>query len=114
MDFINIGATPYGEECVQVGSDDYMKYAQIQCNIFQEQLERQFSNPPPRTWFSVKSFPHEFGSYLEVVCHFDDADEASMDWAYNVEGNGPEYWDPIAVAKLYKYSNIKGMEVNAR
>lgn len=50
--------------------------------------------------FIVKSFPHDFGSYYEVCAVFNDNDEASSSWAYNVEAHIPEYWDEIAKAEL--------------
>jgi hypothetical protein len=56
-------------------------------------LERTFGKPPRGACFGVKSFPHDFGSYYEVVIHFDDDYDEAADFAYEVERNLPETWE---------------------
>jgi hypothetical protein len=100
MDYLEIGPVPYDEECAQVGTDGYLSRARIECAVFLHQLERAFPNPPGCTYFRIKSNPHDFGSYLEVHVIFDEEDETSREYAFNVEGNTPVNWDEIAKKEL--------------
>lgn len=99
-DYINIGPSPCGEDCAQLGSDNYGERARRECNAFREQLRRQFGPEPGSARLAVKSFPHDFGSYYEVVCYYDDSDETGMDYAFRLESETPENWDDIARAEL--------------
>lgn len=46
MDFIDIGTTPYDEDCTQVSRDrDYLPRMKLEAKAYREQLERMF--PPP-------------------------------------------------------------------
>jgi hypothetical protein len=101
MDYLNIGSVPYGEECVQTGSDDYERLQRIECIVFKHQLERMF----PKGLFMIKTFPHDFGSYKEVVAYFDEnsnseVQKAAFDAAFETEANAPEYWDEQAKKEL--------------
>lgn len=101
MDFIEIGCTPSGEPCAQVGSDDYYERMKKETRAFKAQLERLF--PLPAGVFgrlAVKGFPHDFGTYHEVVAMFNEDDKASCEWAYSIEANMPEYWDETAKIAL--------------
>ncbi len=99
-DYISIGATPSDEECAQVGTPDYPEKSKAECRAFKHQLERTFRDCPDGTYFTVKSFPHDFGSYREVVVSYDDDDEESREFAYHVENNAPSTWDDIAKMQL--------------
>ena len=48
---------------------------------------------PVGAQLAIKSNPHDFGPYLEVVCHFDDQDEEAGAYAYKCESDGPRTWD---------------------
>jgi hypothetical protein len=43
--------------------------------------------------------PHDFGTYGEVVCEFNDSDEEGGDYAANIE-NGCDEWDEEAKKEL--------------
>lgn len=101
-DYITIGSSPAGEDCAQVGTDNYTEQARRECNAYREQLLRQFGKEPGSARLAVKSFPHDFGSYLEVVCYYDDRDEAAMEYAFRLESECPERWDDEARAALVK------------
>jgi len=68
--------------------------------VFLGQLHRQFGTSPGTARLGVKSFPHDFGTYHEVVCSFDDTDEIGMDFAYRLENECPESWDEQAKVEL--------------
>lgn len=57
------------------------------CRLFKEQLEEQF----PEGDFRVKSFQHDFGTYLEVVAYYDtDMDDDRMKVAFEAESDAYE------------------------
>lgn len=94
-DYISIGSTPCDEECAQVGDSDYRSKAINECKRFIE-LIRKVNGPEPELSTAIlltKSFPHDFGTYYEVVVQFDDEDEIGLDYALFVEGNSPQRWD---------------------
>ena len=95
-DHLTLGPTPCGEDCAQVGSDNYFERAKFECVVYREQLIRKFGNPPADARFIVKGFPHDFGTYYEVCILFNDDNQAEVDFAYNVESNLPENWDDAA------------------
>lgn len=101
-DYVNIGITPSGEDCVQVSkTENYLPAMRKQAERFKGLLEKAFP-PKGRGSLSVKSFPHDFGSYLEVVANFDDTDEEGQSWAFDLEGKVPETW-----AELEKLAGVK-------
>lgn len=101
-DYVNIGITPSGEDCVQVSkTENYMPAMRKQAERFKSLLEKAFP-PKGRGSLSIKSFPHDFGGYLEVVANFDDTDEESQKWAFDLEGSVPETW-----AELEKLAGVK-------
>lgn len=94
-DCIEIGSTPSGEDCAQIGAVkyDYWTQARIECRIYINYLRRLFGAEPAGARLRIKSCPHDFGTYYEVVCDFLDDDQTSMDYALKIESETPEYWD---------------------
>ena len=101
-DFIEIGPVPCDEECEQVGMPTYdATRARLECQCFIEQLRRQFGSEPEGARLRIKSNPHDFGNYLEVVYHFDDAHPDSVEYAFQCEGGEVwAYWDAESREKL--------------
>lgn len=89
QDYMELGPTPAAEPCAQVGSDNYDVDAREECGRYKNLLIERFGHPER---FGIKRFPHDFGSYYEVVVYFDDDDQESLDFAINVEHNIPENW----------------------
>lgn len=106
IDYLNIGSTPTGEDCAQVGTEDYQRISRIECNAFINQLRRELGNEPHGAFLISKSFPHDFGSYMEVICKYDDTDEEAIAYAFRAESEQPEYWDEEAKKEL-KEKGIK-------
>jgi hypothetical protein len=48
----------------------------------------------------VRTFPHDFGSYREVVVVFDSNDAKAAELALKAEGAAPEEWDDEAREEL--------------
>jgi hypothetical protein len=92
---IELGTTPIMEECVQVSDRfDYLKPMHREARMFKKQLEEQFKDSiPDGACFIIKKFPHDFGSYYDVCVSFDEDNEIATEFAYNLEGCEPEYWN---------------------
>lgn len=90
IDHLNIGCTPYDENCFPAGHPK----ARRECQIFLRQLQRQF----PGADLRVKGFPHDFGTYYEVCAFYNDKE--SMNLAFQVESESPGKWDEIAKAEM--------------
>jgi len=99
-DYLSLGPTPCGEDCQQIGPNFDCEKSNTELKAFKHQLERQFKNIPEGSRFGIKTFPHDFGSYSEVVVYFNDADDKSTDFAFHVESNTPEFWDEEAKQEL--------------
>lgn len=108
-DSLEIGTVPCGESCQQVGFDSYDPIrARAECRAYADQLWRMLEHEkgmsrdacPDSFSLVVRSNPHDFGDYLEVVAKFDSDDAGAIDLAYWLEGNLPERWDEGARAAL--------------
>lgn len=94
-DYISIGPAPVNESCVQVGTENYQSRARAECNRFIEVIRGVLGQEPEGAGLGIKSNPHDFGSYLEVVCHFDDDDDEARAYAYRCEGEAPSEWGDL-------------------
>jgi hypothetical protein len=92
-DYLEISTVPCGEKCAQVGTDNYRENVRKECRRYIKMLTKRFPYATSKNGFGIKWFPHDFGSYAEVVIYFDDQDEMSQAYAFHVEGNLPETWD---------------------
>lgn len=101
-DKLELGSSPSGEDCAQVGSDDYRSKASKELYQYKrmcsELINSQFSDL--KIDLRVKSFPHDFGSYYELCAYFDPDIEESVDQAFWLEDNAPQNWDDEAKTKL--------------
>jgi hypothetical protein len=98
-----IGSSPIDEDCAQVGSPDYSRKSRIELRAFINQLKRAFpelNNEDCPVRLSIKSFPHDFGTYHEVVANYNDDNEAGLELACKLEGNTPENWDEQAKEEI--------------
>jgi len=102
-EYLELGSTPVEETCAQVGEDNYINKAMQECRAYVKQLLRLH----PGLDFKVKSFPHDFGSYYEVVLYYNSTDIESVNRAYEVEASLPQYWDDAAKEELSKYDSAK-------
>ena len=91
--YIQLGPVPAEEECMQVG-DVGLPDLIREVRIFKDQLCRMF----PGHQFGVKTFPHDFGTYVEVVVYYDEMNFVSEERALEVDENLPSRWDDEARA----------------
>lgn len=99
-DYVELSCSPIEEDCAQVGSDDYHARARKECQVFKDQLARQFHPLPDGVRLGIKSFPHDFGNYYEVVAYYVEDNEEATDFAWSMQDNLPEKWDDIARKEL--------------
>lgn len=100
-DYIEIGPTPCDEQCQQVGMPSYdSEKANAECWAFLNQIRRIMGDEPDGARLSVKAFSHDFGTYREVVCYYDDAFAEAVEYAYKCEANSPSNWDGPAKREL--------------
>jgi hypothetical protein len=93
QDYLTLGTAPVDEPCAQLGQpDDYDKVRE-ECRRFITLLRQKFGDEPPGAAFGIKSFPHDFGTYYEVVCLFDRDDEEAAHYAYRCEDELPATWE---------------------
>jgi hypothetical protein len=86
MENLNIGSTPNEEECAQVGSADYYERAIKECLAYRKQITKHYPEPE-NGYLKVKGFPHDFGTYYEVVAYYDPEDTQASRWAFDIEGD---------------------------
>lgn len=98
-DYVDIGSVPAAEDCEQLGPNYDPTKARRECRAFINQLRRQFGEEPGSARLAIKSNPHDFGTYMEVVCYYDDRDDQGSEYAWACE-DMPEHWDAEALAEL--------------
>lgn len=101
METIHIGPVPSLERCASVGDADFEKVSRQECWTFRRMMERHFPVPEGMdARFAVRSFPHEFGSYREVVVDYEPSDEKALAFALHCEHHTPDQWDVLALYDL--------------
>ena len=94
-EYYELGPVPSEEDCLQTGKDDF-SLMKKECRIYQRQLERMFQG----LQFGVKTFPHDFGSYCEVVVYYDSENQDEAEKVWSIESDLPAKWDNIAKEEL--------------
>jgi len=107
-DWLDIGPTPPGESCAQLGSDNYIPRARCECRSYIAQLRRVIGPEPAGARLVIKSHQHDFGAYLSVACEFDTDNQPAVEYAYRCESDGPDEWDDQAKAELHRKEAFHG------
>lgn len=102
LDYLNLGSTPFDEDCAQLGSPDFENRANKELNAYKAQLERMFPEIQMHksVRFKKKWFEHDFGLYGEIVVVYDSDSELECDTAIKIEHNTPKNWDEEAIKEL--------------
>ena len=88
--------TPYGEDCVCVGEDDYLRRAKAECNRFLAQIRKHYGQEPGNSYLDIKKNPHDFGTYLSIEFYYEADNEEEVDYGFDIEGDLKgvlETWD---------------------
>lgn len=111
-DYLNIGCTPSDEPCAQVGQGNYQKQSMIEVRVFAHQCQRVLAANFPEVLVNVagKSFPHDFGTYREVVVYYDDDDQKQVEQAFFLESVDLSNWDEEALQELTSYNYTLHLE----
>lgn len=88
-----LGPAPAGEDCVQVGSPDYARDAKAECRAYIEAIRKVCGREPEGARLTIKSQPHDFGSYYEVAVVFDGNDQAAAEYAAKCDEHTPTTWE---------------------
>lgn len=96
--YINLDPCPVNEYCEKVGNPNYHSLAIVQCERWKKQLEKHFDPIPDGVWLKVKEFPHDFGSYYEVVAYYleerdEEGNNPNEDFVVNMQDNLPLKWE---------------------
>lgn len=87
-----LGPCPSEEDAVQVGSPDYATEARAQCKRYIEAIRKVCGPEPEGARLTIKSQPHDFGSYLEVAVVFDGNNKAAAEYASKCDEHSPRTW----------------------
>lgn len=91
-DRVELGPTPSDEDCAQVGTDNYRERAFEECRKYIALIRQKMGTEPRGARLKITSNPHDFGTYYEVVCEYDDQFPRSVDYAFACESDGPQTW----------------------
>jgi hypothetical protein len=99
---IDLGSAPAMEACAQVGSEDYWSLAQRECRAFLLLIRRTCGEEPEGASLRIKENPHDFGTYLSVVCWYESSNQAAVEYAFRCDAQAPQEWDEQALRELVK------------
>jgi hypothetical protein len=99
-DFITLGSTPVSEDCAQVGAEDYPVRSLKECRLYRSGLRKKFGAEPDGCRLRIKEFPHDFGTYREVVCEYDTDNEEAAAYALRCENEAPQTWADINITEV--------------
>jgi hypothetical protein len=88
--------SPYGEDCVCVGEDDYLSRAKEECTRFLAQIRKHYGKEPGGSYLDIKKNAHDFGYYLSVEFYYDTDSVEEGTYGFDVEGDvndALEFWD---------------------
>ena len=91
--YFTLGQTPSEEDCAQVGHPDYREKALAECRRYIELIRATLGREPEGAELAIKSFPHDFGTYYEVVIWFEPDDTAAVTYATRCDDDTPTTWD---------------------
>lgn len=99
---IEMGPVPGEEDCAQAGEEEYSAKSRKECAAFKAQILRHYPIPDGvDAGIRICVFPHELGSYREVVLAY--CDMSGFEWANLVEKdvkNVLGHWDDVAIQEL--------------
>jgi hypothetical protein len=92
-DTMELGPAPCDEDCAQVGTPDYPERSRAECQRYIARIRQVLGPEPEGARLTVKTFPHDFGTYREVVIVYDDENAEAQTYAYRCEGEAPARWE---------------------
>lgn len=97
-DHIELDTAPFGEECAQNIDAGYSTIARLEARELARMLREQFPNEAQHVILSTHIV--NGGEYIELLIRYDADDIASVEAAFHLEDNVPEFWDDRAKAAI--------------
>ena len=88
--------SPYGEDCVCLGEDDYFDRASEEAKRFLSQIRKHYGQEPGNSQLKIQENPHDFGYYLSIEFYYDTDNIEEETYGYDIEGDKKgklETWD---------------------
>ena len=98
-EYIAIGSSPAAEDCVQISDPNYNQKSRIELKAFIEAIRKKLGQEPIGAHLAIKANPHDFGTYHEIVCYYDNTNELATEYAFKCESESPEIWDEVGMSK---------------
>ena len=92
FDYLEIGPTPAEESCEQLGPGYTQAKAKRECQQFIEAIRKVVGPEPEGARLTVRSNPHDFGTYYEVAVKYDGSSPGATEYALKVESEAPSTW----------------------
>lgn len=105
-EYIEIGSTPCEEKCQQVPYED-PELARLESLMFIKAIRIKLGKEPDGAQLKIKGFPHDFGTYHEVVCYYDEDMPESVDYAFKCESDSPRTWSEVGMITPTKETKKK-------
>lgn len=92
--------SPFGEPCVSVCDDEYIRAMWTESRVFSRQMHRIMDKYGE---FKIRlvSNPHDFGSYLSARVYLSNNEMLDA-----FDDEFPEYWDDIAINELLNSDDV--------
>ena len=101
MDYLVLGSNGFA----QVGDPDYFAKNKIEIRILLDFFRENYPIPEPfvnMAYYSTKSFPHDFGTYHEVVLIYDDCKLSEYESSELENELFDQFWDWFNTAESAK------------
>ena len=100
QEFISLGPTPLEENCQQVGAPTYdWDKAVKECWRFVQVIRQVVGPEPDGARLIVMECPHDFGTYHDVVCCYDEDNPEAFKYALACEDKAPTKWPDSPCSK---------------
>jgi hypothetical protein len=96
-DYIPLGSAPADEDHAELSSPSYAVDAHKECRAYIQAIRRKLGPEPQGARLDVMAFPHESGTYYEVICRFDNAQQPAVAYALRCESRPPETWGEVGM-----------------
>ena len=92
-EWLELGSSPAEEECVQVTKEGgYLPAMRKECQRYIRTIRAELGEEPYGAALAIMSNPHDFGTYLDVVCYYNPNEEVAVEYAFNCDENAPSRW----------------------
>lgn len=80
-----LGAAPMSEPSAGINMDTFTELNGLECQVYRDFLLRNLGPEPPGCYFTIRSFPHDYGVHREVVLAVHDPSSEVEDYLSDAE-----------------------------